>query len=135
MTKRAPVRFRRLPRGLAAGLAAALAVAGVTVASAQGTKPWRHGIIEAKSDAGILFMAERGGFAKKLGLDLQVVQVKTDQIGLKALLAGELDSYEGGAGGAITAAARGADVRIVSIVRRGRSRRFARPGPFPIGVH
>jgi NitT/TauT family transport system substrate-binding protein len=58
-------------------------------------------------------MADKGGFAKKLGLDLQFVQVKTDQIGLKALLAGELDSYEGGPGGAIAAASRGGDVKVV----------------------
>jgi NitT/TauT family transport system substrate-binding protein len=79
------------------------------VAQAQGV--WRHGIIEAKSDAGILFMVQRG-FAQKQGLRLELMQVKTDQIGLKALLAGELDSYEGGPGGAILAAARGADVKI-----------------------
>jgi NitT/TauT family transport system substrate-binding protein len=41
------------------------------------------------------------------------MQIKADQIGLKALLAGELDSYEGGPGGAIVAAARGADVKIM----------------------
>lgn len=100
-------------RWIAWAASAALVLGAGAAASAQSGKPWRHGIIEAKSDSGILFMAAKGGFAKKLGLDLQFVQVKTDQIGLKALLAGELDSYEGGPGGAILAAARGADVRIV----------------------
>jgi NitT/TauT family transport system substrate-binding protein len=90
------------------------AVAGVASgASAQDLKTWRHGIIEAKSDAGILYMASKRGFASKLGLKLDFVQLKTDVIALKALLAGELDSYEGGAGGAMAAAARGADVKIV----------------------
>ena len=98
---------------IAFALSAALAAVGPQPAPAQAGKPWRHGIIEAKSDAGILFMAEKGGFADRLGLKLEFVQVKTDQIGLKALLAGELDSYEGGPGGAILAAARGADVKIV----------------------
>ena len=82
-------------------------------ASAQDIKTWRHGIIEAKSDAGILYMASKRDFAGKLGLKLDFVQLKNDTIALKALLAGELDSYEGGAGGAMTAAARGADVKIV----------------------
>ena len=82
-------------------------------ASAQDLKIWRHGIIEAKSDAGILYMASKRDFAGKLGLKLDFVQLKNDSIALKALLAGELDSYEGGAGGAMMAAARGADVRIV----------------------
>ena len=82
-------------------------------ASAQDLKTWRHGIIEAKSDAGILYMASKRDFAGKLGLKLGFVQLKNDVIALKALLAGELDSYEGGAGGAMAAAARGADVKIV----------------------
>src|SRR5215831_9796313 len=82
-------------------------------ASAQELKVWRHGIIEAKSDAGILYMASKRDFAGKLGLKLGFIQLKNAAIALKALLAGELDSYEGGAGGAMMAAARGADVRIV----------------------
>ena len=82
-------------------------------ASAQELKAWRHGIIEAKSDAGILYMASKRDFAGKLGLKLDFIQLKNDAIALKALLAGELDSYEGGAGGAMVAAARGADVKIV----------------------
>jgi NitT/TauT family transport system substrate-binding protein len=90
-------------------LALALAL-GATPAAAQ--KPWRHAIIEAKSDAGFAMMVTRG-FAEKQGLKLDIMQIKADQIGLKALLAGELDSYEGGPGGAIVAAARGADVKIL----------------------
>lgn len=91
--------------------AAVLALAvGATPAAAQ--KAWRHAIIEAKSDAGFAMMVTRG-FAEKQGLKLDIMQIKADQIGLKALLAGELDSYEGGPGGAIVAAARGADVKIL----------------------
>src|SRR5215831_3294000 len=91
----------------------AVPVALATGAAAQDLKTWRHGIIEAKSDAGILYMASKRDFAGKLGLKLDFVQLKNDVIALKALLAGELDSYEGGAGGAMAAAARGADVKIV----------------------
>jgi len=96
-------------------LSATLAMlAGLAVgAAAQDLKIWRHGIIEAKSDAGILYMASKRDFARKLGLKLEFIQLKNDVIALKALLAGELDSYEGGAGGAMAAAARGADVKIV----------------------
>ena len=101
--------------GAVATLSATLALlAGLAGgASAQTLKVWRHGIIEAKSDAGILFMASKRDYAGRLGLKLDFVQLKNDAIALKALLAGELDSYEGGAGGAMVAAARGADVRIV----------------------
>lgn len=96
---------------IAAGVA--LSAATVTGAAAQGLKVWRHGIIEAKSDAGILYMAGKRDYAARLGLKLDFVQLKNDTLGLKALIAGELDSYEGGPGGAMAAAARGADVKLV----------------------
>jgi NitT/TauT family transport system substrate-binding protein len=104
--------------GLHLVLAAALAVgagcaAGAQTPKAQPLKTWRHGIIEAKSDAGILFAASRRDFAATLGLKLDFIQLKNDAIALKALLAGDLDSYEGGTGGAIIAASHGGDVKIV----------------------
>jgi NitT/TauT family transport system substrate-binding protein len=97
--------------GLRVSVAFAALVLLAEPAAAQ--KVWRHAIIEAKSDAGFAMMAKARGFAEKQGLNLEVMQIKADQIGLKALLAGELDSYEGGPGGAIVAAARGADVKIL----------------------
>lgn len=101
----------RLVGGIAAGLVLAAAVAAP--AGAQAAKPWRHGIIAPKSDAGFLLMAARRGFAEREGIRLDLLEVKDDQIGLKALLAGELDSYEGGVQGAIAADVRGADVKII----------------------
>jgi NitT/TauT family transport system substrate-binding protein len=107
--------MRGYRRVMALRLSAMLAMLAMLAApaTAQNFKVWRHGIIEAKSDAGILYMASKRDFAGKLGLKLEFVQLKNDSIALKALLAGELDSYEGGAGGSITAASRGADVKIV----------------------
>jgi NitT/TauT family transport system substrate-binding protein len=98
---------------LSATFALAMLAAVVGSASAQGAKPWRHAIIEPKSDAGFFFMSTKGGFAKKLGLDVEIVPIKTDSVGLKALIAGELDSFEGGPQGAMAATARGADVKIL----------------------
>src|ERR1700704_2517910 len=97
--------------GLRVGVAFAALMLLAHPAAAQ--KVWRHAIIEAKSDAGFAMMAKARGFAEKQGLSLEIMQIKADQIGLKALLSGELDSYEGGPGGAIVAAARGADVKIL----------------------
>src|SRR3974390_3115299 len=95
-------------------LAGAFAAAGMgSSALAQAPKPWGHGIIEAKSDSGILFAASRRDFAAAHGLKLDFVQLKNDAIALKALLAGDLDSYEGGSGGAIIAVSHGADVKVV----------------------
>jgi NitT/TauT family transport system substrate-binding protein len=105
------MRKTSLPLPLLAAGAALAAAAGS--AAAQTPKPWKHGIIAPKADAGFLLMAARRGFAEREGLKLELLEVKDDQIGLKALLAGELDSYEGGAQGAIAANVRGADVKIM----------------------
>src|SRR4029077_5272337 len=59
------------------------------------------------------YMASKRDFAQKLGLKLEFVPLKTDTLELKATIAGELDSYEGGPQGAIVAAARGADIKVV----------------------
>jgi NitT/TauT family transport system substrate-binding protein len=90
---------------------AALVAAGA--ASAEEPKPWRHGLVEAKSDAGFIFMAAKGGFAEKQGLAVEMMQFKGDAIALKALLAGELDTYEGSPGGPMLAASAGADIKIL----------------------
>jgi NitT/TauT family transport system substrate-binding protein len=136
-----------------AGCAAAalwLIIAAASPAVAQTSKPWRHGIIAPKSDAGFLLMAARRGFAEKEGLKLDLLEVRDDQIGLKALLAGELESYEGGVQGAIAADVRGADIKVIGchwpvvphglMVRagidrmadlRGKSIAVSAPGSFP----
>jgi NitT/TauT family transport system substrate-binding protein len=55
--------------------ASAAVIAGLATAAAcahaQG-QPWRHGVIEPKSDAGFQVMAIRGGFAAKQGLKLEL---------------------------------------------------------------
>jgi NitT/TauT family transport system substrate-binding protein len=90
----------------------AVLLGGTCPADAADAPVWRHAIIEAKSDAG-LFMTVTRGFAEKQGLKLELSQVKTDAIGLKALIAGELDSYDGTIGGTVMAGARGADVKLI----------------------
>ena len=93
-------------------LAATMALI-VVPAKADDMKIWRHGIVEAKSDAGIVFMASKGGFAEKQGLKIEIKQFKGDTLALKALLAGELDSYEGNPGSPLIAASRGADIKLL----------------------
>jgi len=93
-------------------LACALASPASAQSAKQDVKPWRHALIQAKSDAGILLMPQYGGFFKKLGLDIGITNVKDDEIMLHALIAGDLDSFEGGPGAALIADAHGADVKI-----------------------
>jgi NitT/TauT family transport system substrate-binding protein len=84
----------------------------VSQAKAEELKVWRHGIVEPNSDAGFVFMASKGGFAEKQGLNIEIVQFKGDPLALRALLAGDLDSYEGSPGAPILAGSRGADIKI-----------------------
>jgi len=104
------VRIRAL--ALAAIVAAATIGLLAQPAAAQG-KPWKHALLNAKADAGFFMMAAKRGFAEKQGLKLDLLEVKDDQIGLKALIAGEIDSFEGGPQGVFAAVARGADVKII----------------------
>lgn len=83
-----------------------------TLVSAQELKVWKHGIVVAKSDAGFVFMPTKG-FAEKQGLKLEIVQFNGDALALKALIAGELDSYEGSPGAPLIANSRGGDIRVL----------------------
>jgi NitT/TauT family transport system substrate-binding protein len=100
---------------LSGGLAMALA-AGTLCAQAQSPKPapaiWRQAMIAPKADAGFFLMAARRSFAEQEGLKLEVIDVKDDQVGMRALLSGEVDSFDSATGG-IMATARGADARMV----------------------
>jgi NitT/TauT family transport system substrate-binding protein len=79
---------------------------------AQDLKPWRQAMIIPKADAGFYLMAAKRGFAEREGLKIDVLAVKDDPTGMKAMLSGEVDSYEG-VYGAIAASARGADVKLL----------------------
>jgi NitT/TauT family transport system substrate-binding protein len=80
---------------------------------AQALKPWRHGIVDPKGDAGFQFMVGHGDFAAKQGLKVETLAMRDGAIAHKALLAGEVDSIWSSPGQAIIAGARGADLKIV----------------------
>ncbi|HEY7229720.1 MAG TPA: ABC transporter substrate-binding protein [Pseudolabrys sp.] len=94
-------------------LAVVAALAGSTTPGVTQEKVWKHGLINAKADAGIFLMVSTRDFAKKQGLKIEISQFKDDQLALKALIAGELDSFEGGPQGVFAADAKGADVKLL----------------------
>jgi NitT/TauT family transport system substrate-binding protein len=100
-------------RALCAALLGAAIASAVTGSASAQEKVWRHGILNPKSDAGILAMVGSGDFGKQQGLKIELVNLKDDQIGLKALIAGEVDSFEGGPQGVFSAASKGGDARIL----------------------
>ena len=93
-------------------VAASIIAFGVSAAGAQ-DKVWKHGILEAKSDAGFIAMVDKGGFGAKHGLKVEILQIKAGATLMKALLAGEIDSVDMGAAESIVAGARGTGVKIV----------------------
>src|SRR5215510_795513 len=99
-----------IARGVAIGT---FVVAVLTVPAAAQEKVWKHGLINAKADAGILLMVSTRDFAKNQGLKIEISQFKDDQLALKALIAGELDSFEGGPQGVFAADAKGGDVKLL----------------------
>ena len=100
-------------RSALTGILAAATMAVLAGSAAAQEKVWHHGLINAKADAGILLMVSTRDFAAKQGLKLKVSQFKDDQLALKAMIAGELDSFEGGPQGVFAANAKGADAKIL----------------------
>src|SRR5690348_3997974 len=95
-------------------LAAALLLTALHAAAAgQEVKPWKHGVIEPKGDAGFMLMVGQRDFASSRGLKVEILPMKNGATAHKALLAGELDSIESSPGATILAGARGADIKII----------------------
>src|SRR5712691_12688295 len=94
-------------------LATTIAALALLSGAAAAQTPWRHGIIEAKSDAGFQVMAVRAGYARKAGVELKHSYFQNDVIMMRALLAGELDSYEGSPTAVLLAGSRNAGVKII----------------------
>src|SRR5260370_380696 len=90
-----------------------LAFAGGHAVLAQELLPWRHGAVQPKGDAGFWSMAAEGGFARQQGLDMKMLALNSDVLLLKALIAGELDTFEAGPTSPMIAASKGADVKIL----------------------
>jgi NitT/TauT family transport system substrate-binding protein len=97
---------------LLALVAAVLFACGPSAASAQ-EKVWRHGILEAKSDAGFIAMVDKGGFGAKYGLKIEILQIKAGATLMRALIGGEIDSVDMGAAESIVAGVRGTGVKII----------------------
>lgn len=74
---------------------------------------WKHGTVAIKGDAGIIYMAAENGFGREFGVNIGMLSLKGDAMLTKALLAGEIDSYEGNPGGPMIAASKGADIKVI----------------------
>jgi len=86
---------------------------GAPAALGQDLKPWKHGVIEPKGDAGFMLMVGQRDFGARHGLKIEIVPLKNGATAHKAVLAGELDSIESSPGATILAGAHGADIKIL----------------------
>jgi ABC-type nitrate/sulfonate/bicarbonate transport system substrate-binding protein len=101
-----------LRAGFAGSLATLMVVMTAPCASAQNLKVWRQAMIAPKADSGFFLMAAKRGFAEQEGLKIEIIDVKDDQVGMRALISGQVDSFDSATGG-VVAAARGADLKFV----------------------
>src|SRR5215469_13961927 len=90
----------RVVAGLATVLACMLAVPSQSE-NAEEPKVWRQAMIAPKADAGFFLMAARRGFAAAEGLQLETINVKDDQVGMRALISGDVDSFDSATSGVI----------------------------------
>jgi len=86
---------------------------GAPAALGKDLKPWKHGVIEPKGDAGFMLMVGQRDFGARHGLKIEIVPLKNGATAHKAVLAGELDSIESSPGATILAGAHGADIKIL----------------------
>jgi NitT/TauT family transport system substrate-binding protein len=100
-------------RGLPGLFLATALLASLFAVTARAGDLWRHGTLVPKGDAGFIYMAAEGGFADAQGLALRMLAFPNDTLMIKALIAGELDSYEGSPVSPLVAGSKGADVKIL----------------------
>ncbi|TAL76339.1 MAG: ABC transporter substrate-binding protein [Burkholderiaceae bacterium] len=100
-------------RGLLGALAAGLLLISSTFALPASAATWRNGTVSFKNNAGIVDMGSAMDYGKAYGLKVDNVQFLGDPIALKALISGDVDSYEGNPAAPLTAVAHGADLHTV----------------------
>jgi NitT/TauT family transport system substrate-binding protein len=100
-------------RGGFFAVAGALMTAAGFASAAHAAAVWKHGIVEAKGDSGFLFQAAEGGFAAKRNLNIDMMEFTGGPTALKALIAGELDSFEASPVVAFAAMHQHADIKII----------------------
>ena len=79
--------------------------------AAHAADKWRYGVVEAKGDAGLIFMPSR--FGNKYDLDIEMVEFASSTTPVKALISGDIDAFTASPGVALTAMSRGGALKFV----------------------
>lgn len=96
--------FGRILGGIALGVL-------ITPLAAHAADKWTYGVVEAKGDAGIIFMPSR--FGQKYGLNIEMVEFTSSTTPVKALISGDIDAFSTSPGVALVAMSRGAALKFI----------------------
>ena len=83
----------------------------LSVPPAKAADVWRFGVVEAKGDAGILFMPEK--FGPKYGIEIQMSEFASSTTPVKALISGALDAFTTSPSVSLTAMTNGAKLKFI----------------------
>ena len=92
-------------------LHASFGIALMAPVAAHAADAWRYGVVEAKGDAGLIFMPSR--FGDKYGLDIEMVEFTSSTTPVKALISGDIDAFTTSPGVALVAMSRNAALKFV----------------------
>jgi NitT/TauT family transport system substrate-binding protein len=92
-------------------LHASFGIALMAPVIAHAADAWRYGVVEAKGDAGLIFMPAR--FGEKHGLDIEMVEFTSSTTPVKALISGDIDAFTTSPGVALVAMSRNAALKFV----------------------
>jgi NitT/TauT family transport system substrate-binding protein len=95
----------------AAWLAMAITAGFVGISPTSAAEKWRYGVVEAKGDAGLLFMPAR--FGPKYGLAIEMVEFASSTTPVKGLISGDLEAFTTSPGIPLAAMSVGADLKFV----------------------
>ncbi len=87
------------------------AALGLAATHARAADVWRFGVVEAKGDAGILFMPEK--FGPKYGIEIQMSEFASSTTPVKALISGALDAFTTSPSVSLTAMSHGAKLKFI----------------------
>ncbi len=97
--------------GVFVAVGVSVGVAAFAASTARAADTFKYGVVEAKGDAGILFMPAK--FGPKYGIDIQMVQFASSNTPLKALISGDIDAFATTPSVPLTALGAGAKVKFV----------------------
>lgn len=104
--------FHFIRRQIVTSIGVALVASGALAPQAHAEDVWRYGEVEAKGDAGILFMPEK--FGEKYGITIKMVGFASGTTPVRALISGDLDVFTTTPSIGLVAMSHGAKLKFIA---------------------